>query len=210
MAAHGELRAEARRLNRELERLRVENDVLLEAAAPLIHRAPARERFAFIHRLRNRFAVKHLCRILATDRSNYYLWTRAQVRRDEREREERKLPALITEVHTAYPAYEAERITREPKCQGLEVGRRRGAGLMREHGIAGITRRKCRNLTKPDRAADVVPDLIRREFSAPMPGLKLVADISCFPTGEGWAAARAPRNAPRCAPTRALAATPNP
>jgi putative transposase len=57
---------------------------------------------------------------------------------------------------------------------------------MREHGIAGITRRKRRNLTKPDRAADVVPDLIRREFSAPMPGLKLVGDISCFPTGEGW------------------------
>jgi putative transposase len=28
--------------------------------------------------------------------------------------------------------------------------------------------------------------LIRREFTAPMPGLKLVGDISCFPTSEGW------------------------
>lgn len=147
---------------------------------------PARERFAFIHRLRNRYTVKRLCRILVTDRSNYYLWTRAQVSRDEREREERDLLALVREVHTAYPAYGAERITRELKRQGLEVGRRRVAGLMREHGIAGITRRKRRSLTKPDRAAAVVPDLIRREFSAPMPGLKLVGDISCFPTGEGW------------------------
>jgi transposase InsO family protein len=99
---------------------------------------------------------------------------------------ERELLALITEVHTAYPAYGAERITRELKRQGLGVGRRRVAGLMRERGIAGITRRKRRNLTRPDRAADVVPDLIRREFSAPMPGLKLVGDISCFPMGEGW------------------------
>jgi transposase InsO family protein len=57
---------------------------------------------------------------------------------------------------------------------------------MREHGIAGITRRKRRSLTKPDAAAAAVPDLLRREFTAPMPGLKLVGDISCFPTGEGW------------------------
>ena len=57
---------------------------------------------------------------------------------------------------------------------------------MREHGNAGITRRKRRNLTRPDASAAAAPDLIRREFTAPMPGLKLVGDISCFPTGEGW------------------------
>jgi transposase InsO family protein len=57
---------------------------------------------------------------------------------------------------------------------------------MREHGIAGITRRKRRSLTKPDKGAAAVPDLIRREFTAPMPGLKLIGDISCFATGEGW------------------------
>jgi putative transposase len=57
---------------------------------------------------------------------------------------------------------------------------------MRDQGIAGITRRKRRNLTKPDKDAAAVPDLIRREFTAPMPGLKLVGDISCFPTSEGW------------------------
>ena len=66
------------------------------------------------------------------------------------------------------------------------MGRRIVARLMREHGICGITRRKRRNLTKPDAGAATVPDLIRREFTAPMPGLKLVGDISCFPTSEGW------------------------
>jgi putative transposase len=57
---------------------------------------------------------------------------------------------------------------------------------MREQGIAGITRRKRRNLTRPDKGAALVPDLIGRRFTAPMPGLKLVGDISCFPTREGW------------------------
>jgi putative transposase len=51
---------------------------------------------------------------------------------------------------------------------------------MREHGIAGISWRKRRNLTKPDKNAAAVPDLIRREFTAPMPGLKLIGDI------RGW------------------------
>ena len=186
MVVNAELRAENRRLRREVERLRVENEVLHEAAEPLIYQGAAHERFAFVHRLRSRFTVKRLCRILVIDRSNYYLWTRAQARRDERAREERVLAELIVEVHTAQPAYGAERITRELKRQGLEVGRRRVTRLMRERGIAGITRRRRRNLTKPDRDAAVVPDLIRRRFTAPMPGLKLIGDISCFPTGEGW------------------------
>ena len=186
VALNAELRVELRRLRWELERLRVENEVLHEAAEPLIHQAPANERFAFIHRLRNRFTVKRLCRILVTDRSNYYLWTRAQVLRDARKREEQALAELIVEIHTAHPAYGAERITRELKCQGFEVGRRRVARLMRGQGIAGITRRKSRNLTKPDKHAAAIPDLIRRRFTAPMPGLKLIGDISCFPTSEGW------------------------
>jgi transposase InsO family protein len=57
---------------------------------------------------------------------------------------------------------------------------------MRANGIAGITRRRRTSLTKPDVAAAMAPDLIRREFTAPTPGLRLIGDISCFPTSEGW------------------------
>jgi transposase InsO family protein len=121
-----------------------------------------------------------------TDRSNYYLWTRAEARRQAHVAEERELLELIVEVHTAHPAYGAERVTRELKRQGFEVGRRRVARLMQANGISGITRRKRRNLTNPDKDAAEVPDLICREFTAPMPGLKLIGDMSCFPTGEGW------------------------
>jgi transposase InsO family protein len=130
--------------------------------------------------------VKRLCRISVTDRGSFYAWVRAQGRRDERACDKQELTMLIVEIHTAYPAYGAERITREIQRQGVDVGRRVVTRLMRANGIAGITRRKRRNLTKPDAGAAAVPDLIRREFTAPMPGLKLICDISCFPTGEGW------------------------
>lgn len=51
---------------------------------PLIRYAPARERFAFIDRLRDRFSVKRQRRVTITDRGSFYKWVRAQVHRDER------------------------------------------------------------------------------------------------------------------------------
>lgn len=185
-AVIGQLRDEVRRHRREIQHLRIENEILREAAEPLIHRAPARERFAFIDGLRGRFTVKRLCRILITDRGSFYRWVRAQACRKERAYGEQELVVRIVEIHTAYPAYGAERVTRELKRQGVEVGRRVVTRLMQANGISGITRRRRRNLTTPDEGAAAVLDLIRREFTAPMPGLKLIGDISCFPTGEGW------------------------
>jgi transposase InsO family protein len=161
-------------------------EILREAAEPLIHHAPARERFAFVHALRGRFSAKLLCRVLVTDGANYRAWVRAEHKRQDRAYDDERLIELITEVHTAFPAYGAERVTCELKRQGVEVGRRRVARLMRENGIIGITRRRRRSLTKPDPSAAAVPDLVRRQFTAPMPGLKLIGDISCFRTGEGW------------------------
>jgi transposase InsO family protein len=127
-----------------------------------------------------------LCRVLVTDGANYRAWVRSEAKRRDRACSDEQLTRLIVEVHTAHPAYGAVRMTRELKRQGVEAGRHRVARLMRENGIAGITRRKQRNLTKPDPGAAAVPDLIRREFTAPMPGLKLIGDITCFPTSEGW------------------------
>jgi transposase InsO family protein len=185
-AENAELRGALRRVHRELERVQGEHEILSEAAAGLIHAAPARDRFAFIHELRERFSIRRLCRVLVTDRRNYRLWARSQEAHAERKTMERELLQRITEIHTARPAYGAERVTRELKRQGIQIGRRRVARIMRENGLAGITRRKRRNLTKADQTAAAVPDLIQRRFTAPMPGLKLTGDITCFPTDQGW------------------------
>jgi hypothetical protein len=84
--------------------LRRENQVLREAAEPLIRCAPAGERFAFIHRRRDRFSAKLLCRVLVIDGANYRGWVRGLAKRRHRRRDERRLTALILEVHTAHPA----------------------------------------------------------------------------------------------------------
>lgn len=53
---------------------------------------------------------------------------------------------------------------------------------MREHGITGVTRRRRRSLTRPDRQARSVPDLIGRDFTATRRGPRLVGDITYLPT----------------------------
>jgi transposase InsO family protein len=57
---------------------------------------------------------------------------------------------------------------------------------MRERGITGVTRRRRRSLTRPDKTAAGVPDLIGRDFTAEAPGERLVGDITYLPTQEGW------------------------
>ena len=93
---------------------------------------------------------------------------------------------LVFEVHAARPAYGVPRVARELQARGVPVGRRIVARLMRANGIRGVTRRRRRSLARPEAGAAAVPDLVRREFTAPVPGLKLVGDISCFKTVEGW------------------------
>jgi transposase InsO family protein len=130
----------------------------------LIHHAAARDWFAFIHARCARFGVKRLCRALVTDSGNYFAWVRARSKRRAQERDEQWL-AQLTTVHTAQSAYGVQRVTRELQRRGVPVGRRVVARLMRAVGIAGVTRRKRRNLTKPGSGASTVPDLIRRDSS---------------------------------------------
>ncbi|GAB4310801.1 MAG: hypothetical protein Kow0097_12420 [Candidatus Bipolaricaulota bacterium] len=65
------------------------------------------------------------------------------------------------------------------------MGRKRVARLMREAGLAGVSRRRRRGTTKRDPEAQAAPDLVEREFTAPAPDRLWVADITYIPTGEG-------------------------
>ncbi|WP_442813219.1 hypothetical protein [Streptomyces sp. NBC_01244] len=67
------------------------------------------------------------------------------------------------------------------------VNRKRDARITRERETVGITRRKSRSLTRQDRTAPSAPDLILRDFTAPMPGLKSVGEHHLPADGRGVA-----------------------
>ncbi|MFF1606499.1 IS3 family transposase [Amycolatopsis sp. NPDC058278] len=145
-------------------------------------------RYRFISEHRTEFGVQRLCRVLGLRRQGFHEWVAAEQTRNARAEAEAELVTLITSIHAEHRgAYGVPRVTAELHRRGHTVNHKRVERLMREHGLAGITRRKRRSLTRPA-AGPVTPvaDLIRRDFTASAPGLRMVGDITCLPTFEGW------------------------
>ncbi|MDQ8708320.1 IS3 family transposase [Streptomyces sp. LHD-70] len=143
--------------------------------------------YAFIEAEKTTHGIAFLCRLLKVARSSFYAWLATARTRSVRKAADEALVHEITVIHVgSRQTYGVPRIHAELRRLGRRVNRKRVARLMREHGIQGAHRRKRRSLTRPDRKAKPAPDLIGRDFHAEIPGTKLVGDITCLPTAEGW------------------------
>ena len=58
--------------------------------------------------------------------------------------------------------------------------------IMRGLGIRGVTPNARKRTTIPDAGAPERPDLLKRDFTSPVPTYKLVGDITYLKTGQGW------------------------
>jgi len=56
---------------------------------------------------------------------------------------------------------------------------------MAAQGLMARPKRRRRSLTRPDKAADPVPDLVKRDFSAERINEKWCGDLTEIPTDEG-------------------------
>ena len=66
------------------------------------------------------------------------------------------------------------------------MGRKRVARLLRELGLAGVSRRKRTRTTRRDHDARPAPDLVERHFVASRPDALWVADVTYVPTWAGF------------------------
>jgi putative transposase len=126
-----------------------------------------------------------MCRVLGVSPGGFY----ARLRRppSARARADGELSARIAEIHRRSRAtYGAPRIHAELKEQGIRVGCKRVARLMRAAELKGVSRRNWIITTVRDRAARPAPDLVERNFSAPAPNHLWVADITYIPTWAGF------------------------
>ena len=129
--------------------------------------------------------IATMCRVLGVSPGGFY----ARLKRPlcARARTDAELSERIAEIHRRSRAtYGAPRIHAELKAQGIHVGRKRVARLMREAGLHGATRRKWMTTTVRDRNARPAPDLVNRSFTAPAPNRLWVADITYIPTWVGF------------------------
>ena len=74
----------------------------------------------------------------------------------------------------------------ELKDEGVRVGRKRVARLMRAAGLQGISRRKRVRTTIRKPGARLAPDLVDRDFTADRPDQLWVADITYIHTWAGF------------------------
>ena len=141
-------------------------------------------RFVADQRTMHRVPHAVSCAILGVSVSWFYKW----INRRPTPRHARRCELDIA-VKAAFDAsqatYGSPRIHADLVEAGWTVGVNTVADSMRRQGLQGRKRKRCRGLTRQDRAAPKFPDLLHRDFSAPAPNVKWCGDITEITTDEG-------------------------
>jgi putative transposase len=133
---------------------------------------------------RARYPIAVMCRVLGVSPSGYYGWAKRPT--SERAVTDALLIEDIRAAHaTSKGTYGVPRIQVDLAEQGIRVGRKRVARLMRNAGLAGVSRRKFVTTTVRDGGRQA-PDLVDRNFTAERPNQLWVADITYIPTWAGF------------------------
>lgn len=140
--------------------------------------------YRFIAAERANHRVRTLCRVLGVSRSGFYDWVRRPP--SHREVTNAELMRAIARIHEgSRRAYGAPRVLLELRFEGHRISRKRVARLMRTAGLQGAHHRRGRSKGGP-RPLHALPDLVGRDFGPSGPDRLWLADITYWPTGEGW------------------------
>jgi putative transposase len=141
---------------------------------------------SFIASQRADHGVPHAlsCRALEVSESWFYKWherppTPRQLRRAELDR-------AVAEVFEASGGrYGSPRAHDELLELGWKVSEKTVAASMAAQGLVARPKHRYRGLTRPDKAAKPLPDLVKRDFSAKALNEKWCGDLTEVPTDEG-------------------------
>jgi len=134
---------------------------------------------------RAEYAVSMMCQVLGVSPSGYYAWVGRKP--SARSLADAALTARIKKIHEESRAtYGVPRVHFDLAVEGVRVGRKRVARLMKAEGLRGISRRRWTRTTVRCPGASPAPDLVDRDFTAPGPDRLWVADITYIPTWAGF------------------------
>jgi len=131
------------------------------------------------------YGIATMCRVLGVSPSGFYAWQKRPP--SARSRADAQLSLRMRAIHQrSHATYGAPRVHAELRAEGIKVGRKRVARLLKKAGLVGASRRKWIHTTVRDRNARPAPDLVERNFGAPQPNRLWVADITYIPTWAGF------------------------
>ena len=129
-----------------------------------------------------------MCRVLEVAPAGYYAWRRRAAPSARAIADERLMLNIRLSHRASHGTYGAPRVLRDLRADGLRVGQKRVARLMRREGLIGRSPRAFVRTTDSTHAYPIAPNLVNRQF-APN-GIALnrvwVSDITYVPTHEGW------------------------
>ena len=141
-------------------------------------------KYPFIADQQGVFPISRMCAVLGVSRSGYYAWRERGP--SPRRQANQALVEAIRRVHReSRRTYGSPRIHVALQGLGLACGRHRVARLMRQQGLAGVKTRRRPFTSRPSPGAVAAPNLLGRDFHAPFPNQKWVADITIIATAEG-------------------------
>jgi putative transposase len=131
-------------------------------------------------------SVVKMCRWMEVSRSGFYEWRNAPESATARRR-----GILAVIVRKSFgdsdETYGYRRVHADLAAWGVPAGPELVRSVMRELGLEPCQPRPWRfSLTEGDGQEHDIPDLVKRDFTAAAPGEKMVGDITCIPTWQGW------------------------
>jgi transposase InsO family protein len=142
-------------------------------------------KFAFVAAEKATYPVRVLCQTLGVSRAGFYAWhTRPPAARRQADQ---RLGVEIQAIHAeTRQRYGSPRVHAELRDRGHQVGRKRVARLMRQHGLCARRRRRFRVTTDSNHPWPVAPNVLARQFAVAAPDTAWVTDITYLWTREGW------------------------
>jgi putative transposase len=139
----------------------------------------------FIRAHHERWGVEPICRTLQVAPSTYYALVAH--RPSARQVADERLKIEIARVHRDnFGVYGIEKVWRQLKREGHQIGRDRVARLMDDLNLSGVMRGKKKRTTIPAEASPRPADLVERNFTAEAPNRLWVADLTYVSTWTGF------------------------
>ena len=141
--------------------------------------------FSLISAKKAEHSVSRMCATLSVSESGYHAHCSRSA--NSKQREDAVLSVHIrASFARSHESYGSPRMTKELQAQGLKIGRRRTARLMRENHLNARPRQRFIRTTDSAHSLGVATNVLAQDFTANAPNQKWGVDITYIWTRQGW------------------------
>ncbi len=180
----GQIPREQYLLRKEVERLRVENEIFRKCGCSA--NSSLGVRLDAIHQFKNQYSIHALCRVLNVNRSTVYHHELRSPEKTHVEIQDEILKPIIEEIFVmSRELFGARKIRAKLKDKGYVVSERRIMRLMKEQGLY-IKKHGPRLNSANDRLYHYYPNRLQRNFITESPNMVWVSDITYARVGHDF------------------------